>query len=369
MKLLIAEDDMTTRTMLMAVTKKWGYEIIAVDNGFKAREVLQQPVAPSLLLIDWDMPEMNGLELCRLIRKNFAENPPYIILLSAHKETGDIVEGLHAGANDYIAKPFDNSELQARLQVGGRMLDLQQELTHMQETLTHERQVIEDIILKMRASKPFINHKLRFLDKPVEKTSGDILLSAVKPDGTHHIMLGDFTGHGLMAAIGGPVVNDIFHSMTAKGLDMVEIATEINRQLIVKLPTSLFMGSIFFEMNPHRTATKVWNCGMSDVLVFQQTNYERNIPSQRVALGIVEQEFSNAELIKLTSEHKIYAYSDGITEAINMSQKEYGQERLIQSVCEMIKNDAPIDFLTDQVAQFCDYMEQLDDMTLVEISG
>ncbi len=369
MKLLIAEDDLTTRTMLLAVTKKWGYEITAVDDGQKAWDILQQDDAPSLLLIDWEMPAMNGLELCRLIRHKILDNPPFIIILTARQETDDIVTGLQAGANDCIAKPFANAELHARLQVGQRMLELQHELTRMQEVLTHERSVIEDIILKMRASKPFTSTGLRLLDKPVEKTSGDILLSALKPDGTQHIMLGDFTGHGLMAAIGGPVVNDIFYSMTAKNLDMQDIATEINRQLTIKLPTSLFMGSIFFELNPQRTAIKVWNCGMSDILVFKQANFDHAISSSLLALGIVEQEFNQAQRLNYTHQQRIYAFSDGITEAINERKEEFGQDRLIQSITEMINHNAPIEYLTDQVLSFCNGMEQLDDMTLVELSG
>ncbi len=138
MKLLIAEDDLTSRTMLAAVTRKWGYEPIAVEDGEAAWQIMQEDEAPRLLLLDWEMPKLDGLALCQRIRQQQSSNPPFIILLTARCETGDIVAGLDAGANDYIAKPFENAELQARLQVGRRMLTLQQELLGAKDALAFQ---------------------------------------------------------------------------------------------------------------------------------------------------------------------------------------------------------------------------------------
>ncbi len=191
MKLLIADDDLTSRAMLAAVTKKWGYETIVAEDGEVAWQCLQQPEAPLLLLIDWEMPNLDGLGLCQRIREQQTNNPPFIILLTARNDTNDLVSGLEAGANDYIAKPYDNAELQARLKAGKRILELQAQLHKTQNALTFERGVIEDIILKMRASKPYYSKQFRQLEVPVEKTSGDVLLSAVRPDNTRHIIRSD----------------------------------------------------------------------------------------------------------------------------------------------------------------------------------
>jgi len=138
LKLLIAEDDLTSRSMLLALTRKWGFEAVAVENGEDAWTKLQEPDAPRLLLIDWMMPILDGIALCQRIQEQETSNPPYIILLTAKNQTTDIVSGLEAGANDYIAKPFDNAELQARLQVGQRMLELQTELNDAKTLLTHQ---------------------------------------------------------------------------------------------------------------------------------------------------------------------------------------------------------------------------------------
>lgn len=135
MKLLIAEDDITSRTILTAITRKWGFEPVTVEDGQAAWELLQEAEPPRLLLLDWMMPRLDGLALCRLIRQEKNDNPPYIVILTARTDTKDVVTGLKSGANDFVTKPFDNTELQARLSVGKRMLLLQEKLKQANERL------------------------------------------------------------------------------------------------------------------------------------------------------------------------------------------------------------------------------------------
>ena len=125
MNILIAEDDYTSRVMLLAVLKKWKYNPIATENGAEAWNVMQRADAPKLVLLDWNMPEMDGLEVTRRVRGMSAAEPPYIVILTARGEKSNIVQGLEAGANDYVAKPYDHDELRARLGVGRRMVELQ----------------------------------------------------------------------------------------------------------------------------------------------------------------------------------------------------------------------------------------------------
>lgn len=138
MRVLIAEDDVTSRIILEGVLKKWGYQTEVAVDGAVAWEALQRPDAPNLLVLDWNMPGLDGIEVCRRIRAVGASNPPYVILLTARGEKADIVKGLDAGANDYISKPYDNDELCARLRVGQRMLELQLELNQARDALAHE---------------------------------------------------------------------------------------------------------------------------------------------------------------------------------------------------------------------------------------
>jgi DNA-binding response OmpR family regulator len=135
MKILIAEDDITSRLMLEAIIKKWSFEVISVDNGLKAWKFLQQQDVPPIAILDWEMPGMNGPELCKRIKLLDRKNLIYIILLTGRNSKEDIVSGLQAGADDYITKPFDNSELLARIKVAERLVQTQLTLNNKVEEL------------------------------------------------------------------------------------------------------------------------------------------------------------------------------------------------------------------------------------------
>jgi DNA-binding response OmpR family regulator len=145
MKILIAEDDPVSRRLLQAALVKWGYEVIVTTNGKEAWEVLQQPGAPSLLVLDWLMPETDGVEVCRQARETPALKSAYIILLTSRGSKEDIVQGLQAGADDYVTKPFDHGELRARVQVGSRVVQLQSALAdrvkELEEAIANVKQL------------------------------------------------------------------------------------------------------------------------------------------------------------------------------------------------------------------------------------
>ncbi len=128
MRVLIAEDDAVSRHLLEATLHKWGYEVVVTTDGLEALEVLRRPDAPSLAILDWMMPGMDGAEVCLRARELSAGRLLYIILLTAKGRKEDVVEGLTAGADDYIIKPFDRSEMKARMNAGERILRLQAEL-------------------------------------------------------------------------------------------------------------------------------------------------------------------------------------------------------------------------------------------------
>jgi CheY-like chemotaxis protein len=118
MKILIAEDNLFYRRMLETLLKEWGYTVVTVPNGEAAWEALQQPDGPRLAILNWMMPRMDGLEVCRRIRELKQPEPPYLIILSAKNDPEQIKSALASGANDYITKPFDRQEMRMRLQVG-----------------------------------------------------------------------------------------------------------------------------------------------------------------------------------------------------------------------------------------------------------
>ena len=125
MRILIAEDDPSARAMLMMGLRVAGYELLETSDGAAAWAELQKPDAPQLVVLDWMMPEMDGIEVVRRVRAIPTNQPPYIIMLTSKSGKSALVAGLETGANDYITKPFNMDELHARLLVGRRMVEMQ----------------------------------------------------------------------------------------------------------------------------------------------------------------------------------------------------------------------------------------------------
>jgi phosphoserine phosphatase RsbU/P len=145
MRALIAEDDPTSRRLLELLLRKWGHEVTCARDGEEAWAVLSSGHAPRVAILDWMMPGIDGLELCRRARESRGLDFTYIIMLTARTRTEDVVGALEAGADDYVTKPFDHSELKARLRVAERVIGLQDALarrvTELQGALDHVKRL------------------------------------------------------------------------------------------------------------------------------------------------------------------------------------------------------------------------------------
>lgn len=138
MKILLAEDSGLVRKIVQSALSAWGYDVVVAEDGEQAWRVLQEPDSPSLALLDWMMPGLDGLEVCKRVRAAGRETYIYIILLTGKDQQPDIVRGLAAGADDYLKKPFDHGELQARIKSGRRVVELQAELIAAREALREQ---------------------------------------------------------------------------------------------------------------------------------------------------------------------------------------------------------------------------------------
>jgi two-component system cell cycle response regulator len=134
MKILIAEDDPVSRRVLEANLVEWGYDVMIASDGSEAWELLQKPGAPNLVISDWMMPHMDGLELCRRIRQMEKSGYIYFIILTAKGRKEDIIEGLEAGADDFLIKPFDRQELKYRAKIGERIINLELRILELANT-------------------------------------------------------------------------------------------------------------------------------------------------------------------------------------------------------------------------------------------
>jgi diguanylate cyclase (GGDEF)-like protein len=189
-KILVAEDESVTRGGIVALLKKWGYDVRETDNGLAAWQVLQESDAPRLAVVDWMMPGMDGAQLCRTVRQFMPEPYTYILLLTARNEQEDIVRGLDAGADDYVTKPFNAHELQMRLRAGTRILELQNELIAARET--RRQQATHDVLTGALNRRTVLEGLQRQLSRAQrERTSVGVILM----DLDHFKLINDTYGH------------------------------------------------------------------------------------------------------------------------------------------------------------------------------
>lgn len=151
MKILVADDSNVSRHLLSSMVKKWGYDVVSASDGAQAWEVLRQPDAPRLAVLDWMMPGLTGPQVCEMVRQKGGDAYVYILLLTGRTQREDVIEGMTAGADDYVVKPFDQQELKVRLRAGRRIVELQDELLSAREALL--KQATHDALtgLKNRA--------------------------------------------------------------------------------------------------------------------------------------------------------------------------------------------------------------------------
>ena len=163
MKILIAEDDTISRRLLESFLRKWGYDVLVASDGAEAWKAMQEPEAPNLVISDWMMPNMDGLELCGNIRAMEKSGYTYFIILTAKGRKEDVIEGLEAGADDFLIKPFDQEELKYRVKIGERIIRLEHRILELASTdaltgVLNRRAFIErtemEIHRLQRASRP-----------------------------------------------------------------------------------------------------------------------------------------------------------------------------------------------------------------------
>jgi diguanylate cyclase (GGDEF)-like protein len=135
MRALVAEDEIVSRRLLESSLRRWGYDVVTACDGLEAAKILEAPDAPKLAVLDWLMPGIDGTQLCRQIRQTQTDSYTYMLLLTSKHTQRDVVEGLEAGADDFICKPFDPQELRVRLRTGKRILYLMDQLTAARDTL------------------------------------------------------------------------------------------------------------------------------------------------------------------------------------------------------------------------------------------
>ena len=374
--ILVVDDTPENITLLRGVLEH-DYVVKPTIRGRQALRLARREPKPDLILLDIMMPEMDGYEVCQQLKADVTTQDIPVIFVTAKVDIDDELQGLAVGAVDYITKPINPAIVLARLKTHLSLKQAQQQLSHknatlqkVNEVLTHEREMVENIVLKMRSAQQFDATDLNYLISSVEETNGDVLLSAYDGSGRQVVLVGDFTGHGLPAAIGGPLVSYIFYTMVSKCCTITELVEEINRVLCRQLPTNVFMVACILAVSANRQQMTLLNAAMPSPLLVRDGKVVQCFDSKRLPLGIVEDEVCHSTLVTLNTEpqDRLYLFSDGLIEATSRSGEMFAMQRVERLLSKVQSGISQLPEVLEALDHFCDSQAYDDDITLVEVA-
>jgi len=370
-KALIISDNDSILLEFKPLLQQQGYEAIDTDNGHQAAELFQRQ-QHNIIFMDAEMlNEADGYETTRQIKDLSGNRFVPIIFLISNKDEMSFRHCIKAGGNDFLIRPFDIFMLQFKIHAMQHISSLNQEVQGMYSMIHREQEIAEsvfiDAIQGANISNPMIKSKVR----PAGTFSGDLILSAYSPSRDLFVLIGDFTGHGLSAALGAMPVSEVFHAMTTKGFSPENILNGINKKLQALLPVGMFFGVQLVVISPGLDHACIFNAGMPDLLVIEDytNSIKHRVKSAGLPLGVIAEinprEFR--EFVRIDANDKILMFSDGLTEARNAEDEEFGDERLQTAINRATENNI-YNQIFDDLDQFAGDMTQIDDVTLVEIT-
>ena len=371
--ILIAEDSPADRMLLSTIVSRQGHRVLTASNGLEAVGMFGQE-RPQLVLMDALMPVMDGFEAARRIKDLAGEALVPIIFLTSLSESEALARCLEVG-DDFLGKPYNAVILQAKIKAMDRLRRLQQTVLQQRdliarhnEHLLNEQRVAKAVFDKVAHSGCLSAANIRFLQSPFALFNGDILLAAFNPSGDMHVLLGDFTGHGLPAAIGAMPLAEVFYGMTAKGFPMMEILREMNAKLKRILPVGVFCCATMLSLSFQRRLVEVWNGGLPDGHLLRTATGERvALVSRHLPLGVLEPEAFNAscEVQPLQPGDRIFLLSDGVLETRDSHDRQFGEERLLQVFSGGHEPEQLFDEIQRALADFRG--EAQDDVSMIEL--
>lgn len=371
---LVAEDGAADRLLLAQIVRRQGHEVLTAENGEQAVAIFAER-RPQLVLLDALMPVMDGFEAARRIKALAGEALVPIIFLTSLNEEEGLVRCLEAGGDDFMAKPYSAVILAAKIRAMDRLRRLQatvleqrDQITRHHHHLLNEQRVAKAVFDKVAHAGCLNAPNIRYLQSPYALFNGDLLLAAFTPSGDMHVLLGDFTGHGLPAAVGAMPLAEVFYGMTAKGYGLVETLREMNAKLKRILPVDMFCCALLLKLSFQRATVEVWNGGMPDGYRLSVAGEVLEVlPSRHLPLGILppEQFDDTTEVIPLAAGERLFLLSDGVVDTGDAQDCLFGVQRLRQVLADNRDPTMLFDEVMQALARFGG--QSRDDISLCDI--
>ncbi|EKT4465823.1 fused response regulator/phosphatase [Pseudomonas putida] len=353
LSVLVAEDGAADRLLLAQIVRRQGHEVFTAQNGEQAVAMFAEQ-RPHLVLLDALMPVMDGFEAARRIKALAGEAFVPIIFLTSLNEEDALVRCLEAGGDDFMAKPYSAVILGAKIRAMDRLrrlhatvLEQRDQITRHHHHLLNEQRVAKAVFDKVAHSGCLRAPNIRYRQSPYALFNGDLLLAAFTPCGDMQVLLGDFTGHGLPAAIGAMPLAEVFYGMSAKGYGVAHTLREMNAKLKSILPVDMFCCAVMLNLSFERGRVEVWSGGMPDAYHLSATGEVlASLVSRHLPLGILAPERfdDSTEVLPLAVGERLLLLSDGVVDTCDDQDRLFGVSRL-QAV--LAGNQDPVCLLDD----------------------
>lgn len=375
LRILIADDSESDRLILKTMVRRQGHDVMTAADGMEAVECFRH-FKPQIVLLDVMMPRMDGMEAARHIKSLAGEELVPIIFLTSLSDADALARCLDAGGDDFLSKPYNRIIIEAKINAFNRMRLMHRTLSRQRDLIrVRNQQLVKEQTIARRVFDNVAHTgcldapNIRYHASPMSVFNGDILFACPRPAGGMNLLIGDFTGHGLPAAIGAMPVAEIFYGMTSKGFLSGDILREINQKLWRILPTDMFCCAAFIELDFHLGNLTIWNGGLPCGFLLRRGTAVERLPSQQLPLGVVSGERFSAEVehFKVEEGDTVLFVTDGIPEAANHRGEMFGEDRL-RSVVEKTPADKPVlDAVLAAVSAFTGAERSQDDLTLLSV--
>ncbi|GIU13787.1 hypothetical protein TUM4261_28480 [Shewanella sp. c952] len=372
-EILLVEDNKVMLLMMSQMLSSRGYKVVTAKHGIDALSQLKSHPDIQLVLSDWMMPELTGIELCYQLKSPEYDRYIFFVLLSGRDDKESIVEGINAGANDFVAKDTNINELDARLKAGFRTLELHNqlvakniELDRAYATIKQDLESASDLIQRMLPNQTsFKGVEINYTHIPSAQIGGD-MLGCMQLDEEHiAVYLFDVAGHGVASALmsfsiqqsissnSGTASNvkrkkdtDPFYSL----IEPNEVISHLNQSYISQDQNNLYFTMVYAVLNTKSGLLSYAFAGHPPIIWLKKSEHcSEFIEQDSFVAGMFDFAEYKTEQIKLKPGDRVFLYSDGITEAEDQQKNQYSEVRLKQLVLE--QSDKPRDQQTDSIVQ------------------